>query len=378
MNLLKDNKKTKRTIDITFWLLNRPAIFFLLMAIIAFCLLLYFDKLDENFSWHDLLVEAHGMLYDLIVFGIILAIYDSLKNRNEKITRYKEELEDYRGWKGEEARFRVNGLIRRCNNLNFTNLDISNLYLVGSSLTNANLKKAKANGVDFSESILSETIFDYSSLVSAKFNNTKLDDVSFRNCDLTWAKFKNPEINRTSFDNSKLVGVEFSNIRFPFIASFKNSNLKRAKFLNCSLSSIEFSSCEIWNTQFKDSSIFNTDFTKIIFHHSEFINVKFIGNNFKDVSLSASNFENCDFRDWKFENSKEVFTNNFQGANFLNVNLNNVKVDSSDWIEKLEKLNVAGIESIKSNFVVSKNYMKDELGIPYYLIKEKKTVTNKS
>lgn len=75
------------------------------------CYLNYKDGAD--FSWHDLLVEANGMVFDLLVFGILLSLYEALKEKREKIERLMEEIEDYRDWQGQEAVYRTVGAIRR-------------------------------------------------------------------------------------------------------------------------------------------------------------------------------------------------------------------------------------------------------------------------
>ena len=42
----------------------------------------------------QLLVEAHGLIYDIIFFGILMVFINNLIERRRKIERYKEELND--------------------------------------------------------------------------------------------------------------------------------------------------------------------------------------------------------------------------------------------------------------------------------------------
>ena len=65
----------------------------------------------------NIIVEFHGLIFDVALFGVVLSAYEKLtKNRNE-INRALEELDDYRDWRSEEAGFRVRGIIRRLGRL---------------------------------------------------------------------------------------------------------------------------------------------------------------------------------------------------------------------------------------------------------------------
>ena len=127
------------------WILSSSIRIFISLAIIATLIIIFLDFLDDDFNLHDVLVEAHGLVYDLIVFGVIIALYDTWRDKREKerikkterdqlIQRYKEELDDYRGWDALEARHRVGGIIRRLERLiDWNTIDIKNLHLGGCS-----------------------------------------------------------------------------------------------------------------------------------------------------------------------------------------------------------------------------------------------------
>ncbi|MBK8486132.1 MAG: hypothetical protein IPO86_12855 [Saprospiraceae bacterium] len=92
---------------------KNPASFFLFSAIVIFVLLIFIDCFDNKFSWHDIKVEAHGLFYDLIIFGILLSLYDKVKSKSERIQRLKDEINDYKGWYENEAKHRIVGNIKR-------------------------------------------------------------------------------------------------------------------------------------------------------------------------------------------------------------------------------------------------------------------------
>lgn len=70
-----------------FWV--KPFSFYL---ITAFIVLLSLLKLDANHKPNltDLIVEGHGLLFDLIVFGIIFSLYEAYRSKMEKIEQYDQ------------------------------------------------------------------------------------------------------------------------------------------------------------------------------------------------------------------------------------------------------------------------------------------------
>ena len=100
------------------------------------------DVGENGFSWHDLLVEANGVVFDLLVFGILLSVYESLRAKKANIDRFTEEIDDYRGWDEREASYRIAGLLRRLNKEKKYSIDLSNCYLVKAYLSNLNLSNS--------------------------------------------------------------------------------------------------------------------------------------------------------------------------------------------------------------------------------------------
>ncbi len=49
-------------------------------------------------NWEDVLVEAHGLLFDIILFGIILTVFSQRIDKKMKILRCHEEIEDFLYW----------------------------------------------------------------------------------------------------------------------------------------------------------------------------------------------------------------------------------------------------------------------------------------
>ncbi len=73
--------------------LYNPLTFYIIVGIFALTGVIYLDKVWltwENKS--DILVEFHGLLFDVIFFGILFTIFSMITSRVNDIRRYKEQI----------------------------------------------------------------------------------------------------------------------------------------------------------------------------------------------------------------------------------------------------------------------------------------------
>jgi len=198
-------------------IIKSPALFFLFSALVMFFILLYIDKNKdpEGFKLHDVIVELHGVLFDLIVFGVLLSIYETLRSKNERVERLLEELEDYKGWQQQEATYRLVGIIKRLNKLGVdTELDLTFCYL-----ENAPFIKPKLWAADFENANLKGARFLEGILIGANFKNANLENALFLGTKLVGANFEGA--NLTNIVTSD--GTDFE------LANFTRANLEKAQ-----------------------------------------------------------------------------------------------------------------------------------------------------
>lgn len=141
---------------------NRPWVPIKVIFIIAFLIVLAVGLIIHYYyggqiDWKGIYIEATGMLLDIIFLGIIWAILEFRRSKKIEINRYKNEIDDFRKWKSEEAMYRIVGNIKRLNKLKFYDIDLSFCYLRNAELWNircsgnlssANLRNAKLAGSD--------------------------------------------------------------------------------------------------------------------------------------------------------------------------------------------------------------------------------------
>lgn len=148
------------------FLYKNPEIIFFICAFILWTGLMCWSNSKEggDFSWHDLKVEANGMIFDLFVFGILVTIYNAVRARKEKIERLQEEIDDYRWWQEKEAMYRILGAIRRLNKEGVSRIELQHCTLSGAHLLGVNL-----TGATFSLTVLNRTDFTGADLSTANF-----------------------------------------------------------------------------------------------------------------------------------------------------------------------------------------------------------------
>ena len=149
-------------------------------------------------------VEGHGMLMDLVVFGVFLTLLARVGEKHVKAERYLEEIDDLRGLQEPVAAHRLAGLIRRLNKLGRKPDDLTNCYLSGANL----------GGVDLSGC----------NLMGAQLGGSKLFTANLHGCVLCGAVLEGAWL-----PGADLEGVRFggANLRG---AMFKDANLKGADF----------------------------------------------------------------------------------------------------------------------------------------------------
>jgi uncharacterized protein YjbI with pentapeptide repeats len=182
-------------------ILQNRANFFLAAALFWFLLMCLLNSLDgKDFAWHDILVEANGMTFDLVVFGVLLSIYESISEKRSKIERLKEEIDDYRGWDEKEAMYRIVGAIKRLNRLGISKIDLCDCYLREADLIMKDLVGADLNVADLSNA----------KLVRANLSNADLSEANLLKADLSSANLKGANLRGANLRGANLRGANLS------------------------------------------------------------------------------------------------------------------------------------------------------------------------
>ena len=228
--------------------------FFLITAIIFLAALIWFDKAylsSENIK--DVMVEVHGLFFDIVLFGIILSIYETLIDTKSNITRYLEEIDDFRGWHEDEAAFRVAGILKRLEKHKILNIDLSGLNLRQAdkrtivrckrSLKNVMLKLTELDKLDLSGGQLQGAQLYGCYLRGTNLESAKLNHADLKGSNLTGVNLSNADLNNADLLNSILRGATMRN------AKLKNTNLRSADLTGANLVDADLTGAKVYAHQ---------------------------------------------------------------------------------------------------------------------------------
>ena len=189
-------------------------------AILNIAHTLHLGKLREHDFLENILIEAHGMWFDIVILGAILTWYEKATDKRNDIKRLEEEIDDYRNWKEAEATYRIIGCIKRLNRLNVTALKLHGCFLKNANLVErvnltsseiweSNLEDARLHGaylIDcrFNGSNLKSTKFDYATLKEADFHGSCLRKASFKGAWLNSAIFNRADLRDVNFQYANI------------------------------------------------------------------------------------------------------------------------------------------------------------------------------
>jgi len=269
-------KRVKKLNEVFNSVIEKPlltsTIVLILVTIIVLSLSLPYYLRDFDTFIQQVLAEAHGMIFDIAVIGILIFWLNQNGEIRQRIRTYKDVKDDFRLWESEEAAFRTVGNIKRLNrhkiyeinlvnchlprtNLNYVNLSGSNLNssnisqstlieanlenarlnqtnFENSNLNQANLKGAYASGAVFKDSFMIKAQFEGAFLIKANFNNAFLMEANLQNCYVMGADFENASLYKADLRGAKGLTVEqLSKVKTLYLARFDDEILEQVKTL---------------------------------------------------------------------------------------------------------------------------------------------------
>jgi len=231
----KQVKKVKEFYD---YIIEKPLLTSTIVLVLVAILVL---GLSANYYKHDtysfvgqVLSEAHGMIFDIAVIGILLVWLNQNGEIRQRIRTYKDEIDDFRLWESEEAAFRTVGNIKRLNRHKIHEINLVNCYLARTNLNYVNLAGSNINSCNLQQSSLIESNLENSRLNQTNFENSNLNQANLKSAYASGANFKDSFLIKTQFEGAFLIKANFNNA-YLMEANMQNSYLMGADFENASL-----------------------------------------------------------------------------------------------------------------------------------------------
>ncbi len=202
------------------------------VVVLSLSLKYYLNDFDS--FWAQILAEAHGMIFDIAVIGILIFWLNQNGQTRQRIRFYKDEIDDFRLWESEEAAFRTVGNIKRLNRHNIFEINLVNCFLAKTNLNYVNLKGSNMNSANISQSSMIEANLENTRLNQTNFENSNLNQANLKGAYASGANFKDAFLIKTQFENAFLIKANFNNA-YLMEANLSNSYLMGADLENASL-----------------------------------------------------------------------------------------------------------------------------------------------
>ncbi len=247
----------------------------MISVVIIFLSLLFFDSLRTDF-FDGVFVEFSGMIFDLIVFGILLAIYTYHQEKKTYIQTQEDLIDDYMRLNTDEGKLRIAGALRRIQKkrkydynlggINLSDFSFSSegiLNLSGSSF-NTNPLSNHPNRPKLFNTILKNVSFNYTNCSDVVFSKgfmsqTHFEDCNFVECNLVNSSFQNATVKY----NIRNIKKEKSDWYEDLTGEGTSDQTHFPSFWNADLSGVSFKSASLENVDFRgafslDRAIFSS------------------------------------------------------------------------------------------------------------------------
>jgi uncharacterized protein YjbI with pentapeptide repeats len=208
------------------------------MLVVGLSLNYYLNDFDQFIQ--QILAEAHGMIFDIAVIGILIFWLNQNGEIRQRIRTYKDEIDDFRLWESEEAAFRTVGNIKRLNRHRIHDLNLVNCYLPRTNLNYVNLSGSNLNSANITQS----------SLIEGNLENARLNQTNFENSNLNQANLKGAYASGANFKDAFLIKSQFENA-FLIKANFNNAVLMEANHQNCYVMGADFENASLYKADLR-------------------------------------------------------------------------------------------------------------------------------
>ncbi len=211
---------------------------FVTIIVVSISMPYYLNEFHTFFA--QVLAEAHGMIFDILIIGILIFWLNKTGEKRSRIRTYKDEIDDFRLWESEEAAFRTVGNIKRLNRHKLYNINLAHSYLVKTNLNYVKLIGANLNYAN---------LFN-SAMIDVDLENARLNQTNFENCNMNQSNFTKAYANGAIFKDAYLIKANFEKA-FLIKADFNNAFLMEANLQGAYLTGADFTNANLYKADLR-------------------------------------------------------------------------------------------------------------------------------
>ncbi len=206
-------------------------IVFLITCLLVFVFTYPLYRDDPSSYFKSIVIEAHSMIFDLGIIGILLLWLNKSGEKRIRIKRNQDEIDDIRFWKSQEASYRILANIKRLIRDEVYKLDLNNCYLKSINLNFANLKESNLNYADLEQCSLIDTNLTHARLNQAIIVEANLNRANLSDSLLSGANLQRVKGIKTNFERACLIKANLTDA-FLIDANFQDADLSGADLTN--------------------------------------------------------------------------------------------------------------------------------------------------
>ena len=247
---------------------------FFIVIIFACCVFIGIDLLVHTLAksgfLHGIYIESIRIFFNVLIIGIFITWILKWNQKKQLIQRYRDDIDDFRGWESEEACHRIRGAIVRLNKLQVFDLDLSDCFLEKAYLENVNLYRAtlyKAN-------------LQRANLFGANLRKAGLGEANCREAQLWYANLQKAGLWRTNLENA---GLGQANLQMAYL---REANLQEARLADANLQIAYLQEANL-----KKADLERAKLQKAGLWHADLQNANLRDASLRDAHLHQANLE---------------------------------------------------------------------------------------
>jgi hypothetical protein len=180
------------------------------LFVIIVLILIWLDT-KYPIKFNDILIQAHSLPMDILVFAILIIWINKRRDRHNLKLLYHAQIEDVRDWKSNEAKYRIMANIKRLSRLGEKRVDVNRAYLPGIHLENYSFEDSNFNCTNLTEAYISNCSFKRVDFTGASLAKANIVHSAFYDCKIDRANFFDAILHEIDFLGSDLVHLDQSN-----------------------------------------------------------------------------------------------------------------------------------------------------------------------
>lgn len=150
-------------------------------------------------SLYDLLIQIHGLLFNLVVFGIIILYLEKFVRRKDTINSNLAIISGLRNQDSDIVSGKLIDSLRNVKSIGiFQQIDLSECFFRNLTLKHINFSQS-----DFTEATIKNCKLFKSDFSNSKFCQTSLKSTVFEECDFSFCSFESILLEDATFNNCK-------------------------------------------------------------------------------------------------------------------------------------------------------------------------------